>query len=264
MKSEVAPIADARQHCVGDSADADLNGRAVVDIATDMARDRLFDHAQRLCPDLDGRARGANDKVDTRQIHPTLAPGPRHLIVDLGDDHAGMFHRSLLEIVTDREAVFTVLAGFAELHEDDVGRENTLLEIFRNFRQMTWHDPQQAFAGEAAQTADSAKAAEGERVGMFALESTARADAAKKHARVADSMTLLEQLVNHGSWFASALAPDYMVAVTDDGGEIERLAIDFVRHRRCVRLEFLAKSRNYGAINGVRKHKEAKVTGLLA
>jgi len=142
MKSQVAPIADARQHRVGDSADTNLNGGAIVDIAADVARDRLFNRAQRLCPDLDRRARSADDKIDTRQVHTAVAPSPRHLLFDLGDNHARPLHRGLLKIVTKRKAVFAALVGFAELNEDHVGRENALFEIAGNVREVTRHDLQ--------------------------------------------------------------------------------------------------------------------------
>ena len=42
MKAQVAPIADARHHRVGNRADANLDGRSILDIAANVTRNRLL------------------------------------------------------------------------------------------------------------------------------------------------------------------------------------------------------------------------------
>src|ERR1700735_5343711 len=56
MKSEIAPIAHAREYRVGNSANSDLNSRAVIDITSDMACDRLLDRPDRLSPNFQRRS----------------------------------------------------------------------------------------------------------------------------------------------------------------------------------------------------------------
>src|SRR5579863_8868257 len=96
MHSEVAPVADACEHRVGNRAHPNLDRGAVVDIAADVRGDRFFDDADWLRVYLRRTTRGANDVIDAARINSRIAIGPRGLVVDLGDDHARPRHRGLL------------------------------------------------------------------------------------------------------------------------------------------------------------------------
>jgi hypothetical protein len=221
MEATVAPIADARKHRIWNGTHANLNRRPVIYIASDMKRDRLLDRTYRLGSDFDRGPRCTNYVVDARAIDTAIAPGPRNLIVDLGDHDTRMRHRGVLEIVAERETVFAALVGFAQLGEHNIDGENALLEVGRNLREMTRHDSQVAITSEAPQAANRAETAEGEYVGMLGLERTARAHAAEENAGVSDPVTLFKQLIDQRCGLPSTLPPNDMVAVTNEFGEVE-------------------------------------------
>src|SRR5271169_1562820 len=109
MQSEVAAVADTRHHGVGNRADANLDGRAIIDIAADVTRNGLFGFTDRPGIETDRRTRYLYFVMNLARLQTGVTMRPRGLIVDLGDDEPRPGDSGLLIVVGERKAVLAVL-----------------------------------------------------------------------------------------------------------------------------------------------------------
>src|SRR5207344_2474754 len=89
VHAQVTVAAQVAQHDGEQAADADLEGGAVGHQARDVLCYRYIDIAGWFARILGGRPRGAHEHVDLAAAQPAVATDVRHLVVDLGDHHAG-------------------------------------------------------------------------------------------------------------------------------------------------------------------------------
>src|ERR1700730_6706335 len=230
MDSQFAAVAQPRHDRVGNRADSDLNGHAVVDIAADVARNRLLDRPNRTRLVLDQRPRRAHGmrKILLRERAVTIHP--RHLVVDLGDHGARLLHRELSEIIRDPEAVFALFIGRAHLEEDDIARDDPVHEIFRDMGKLHRNDVENAGAGQVAPRSNRAIASQFEHVSMLGLQRS-RIGLGAEHWGIPDLLALLDELFDNRKWLAGALPPYDGVARPNYFGEIEVFEVNFTDHR---------------------------------
>jgi hypothetical protein len=98
VNAEVAPVGKVAKHLVRDASEADLERRAILDDARNVAGDSLSHCADRRVDVLDHRGLHGDDAVEPIDGHEAVTPRPRHVRVDLRDNHASGAQRLLGDV----------------------------------------------------------------------------------------------------------------------------------------------------------------------
>ena len=93
MHGEIFTVAQQGKHSVGDSTDAGLQHRAIVDQAGDVARDGVVQVGQNRPLQCAEGPRGFDDGIEFGDVDEAVSVGAGHLVVNLRDDVAGNFSR---------------------------------------------------------------------------------------------------------------------------------------------------------------------------
>lgn len=154
VDAEVAPVLQVPQRLVRDAAGADLQRRAVVDGAGDVARDAL-DHGLfgGCVPVLDHGRLDLDEMVDALEGQGRFAHRPRHRRVDFGDDEPGALHRRRRHVDRDAQAHEAVRVGRRHLHAGHVDRQAAVAHQFGQPRRRQRHVLDRALAHRRAHLA---------------------------------------------------------------------------------------------------------------
>jgi hypothetical protein len=122
MDRELASVGQVSQHLIRDTAQADLERRAIVDEPSDVPCNLLCHVVRRLVQVLDHRGVDLDEAVDAADGNPAVSTGPRHRWVDLGNDRAGSKSSRVGHVHGGPEAARAVRVGRSDLHQRDVER----------------------------------------------------------------------------------------------------------------------------------------------
>ena len=121
VDTEVAPVREVLERGVGDAAEADLQRRAVLDDAADVAGDPLDDlRFGRRVHVFDERRVDRHQPVDLAHVHRRVAHRARHRRVDLGDDERGARYGRRQHVDGDAQAHVAELVRRRHLDQRDV------------------------------------------------------------------------------------------------------------------------------------------------
>ena len=140
VHAEVVLVGQAREHRVGNGADAHLQGGAVLDEAGDDFADARLDRILRAGAVLGKRAIRVDERVDAVERNGGVAVRARHLLVDFGDDEARAVDGGARRIDRRAERAEAVGVGRGQLHERDVERHASRREQRRNVREEDRHE----------------------------------------------------------------------------------------------------------------------------
>ena len=132
VDAQVPAVGQVLERRVGDAAQADLQRRAVLDDAADVAGDLLDDLilGRRMDVLADGRRHG-HQTVDAVDVQHRVAHGPRHRWIDLGDDQTRLGDRRWDHVHRNAKAHVAVLVGHRHLDEGDVDANAPVLDQLR-------------------------------------------------------------------------------------------------------------------------------------
>jgi hypothetical protein len=123
MNAEVTAVIEILQGFVWDAAQADLQGRFIVDDGCDIARDALCRLACRWMPILRHRRIDAYERVESVDVHKALAVRARHRRIDLGDDGPGDTQNSRRKVYRHSEAYKAARIGRRNLKQRHIDRQ---------------------------------------------------------------------------------------------------------------------------------------------
>jgi hypothetical protein len=132
---EIAAVAQEAQHLVRHPAEADLQGRSVVDEPRDVARDLLGDARGGFVHVLHDRRVHRHERGDPLRRDPPATMDPRLVGVHLGNHRAGGLHRGQGDVDGNPQAAHAVLVGWGDLDERDVERKQPAPEHRRHVGQ---------------------------------------------------------------------------------------------------------------------------------
>ena len=135
VQAQVVLVCQGFQDGVGDGADADLEGGAVLDEGADPAADGARHVVRRRVGDLRQRRVVLHHGIDGIGGDEAVAQGPRHAGIDLGDDQARALDRWLHNVNGDTEATEAVLVGWRHLDEGHVDGDASAAEQAGHLRE---------------------------------------------------------------------------------------------------------------------------------
>src|SRR5262249_43430046 len=109
VKTQIATVPDTGHHRIGDGADADLNRRAILDVAPDVAGDRLLTLTDRLWFQGGRRSRNLDVIVNAMRAQIGVAIGPGRLIVYFRNNDASFCDRRVRVVIGKRKTILTVI-----------------------------------------------------------------------------------------------------------------------------------------------------------
>ena len=133
VDADVLAVRQVLQRRAGDPAQADLQRRAVLDDAADVARDSL-DHAllRGRVHVLLHRRRHGHQAMDVAHMERRIAHRPRHVRIDLGNDQLRLGHRGRNDVDRDAQADVAELVGQRDLDERHVNGNAPDLDQLRH------------------------------------------------------------------------------------------------------------------------------------
>jgi hypothetical protein len=125
-------VGEGGERRLGDRADPELEGGAVVHQVGDVAADRLLDLGELLGGLLVDRVVDLDQVVDLLDVDERVAVGPRHPRVDLGDDRPRDLDRRVGHVDRDAQRAVAVLVRGRDVDEGDVDGEQAGAEERRH------------------------------------------------------------------------------------------------------------------------------------
>ena len=122
VNAEISTVVEVFQHFVRNPSEPDLQRRAVVDNACDIARDFLCTLFRRRMQVLDHGAIDHDKPIDRSEGNSTVSAGPRHGWIDLGDDPFGSAQGGRYQVHRDPQRAHAFPVGWGDLNQGHIDR----------------------------------------------------------------------------------------------------------------------------------------------
>ena len=126
MDSQILLVPQERQHRVGNSADTQLQGVAIVDQRCAVVADSLLHRADFWRRQFQNGGGVFHEKVDVLHPHAAAAAGAGHLVVDLRDDQLCVFHSGQRIVHGNTQRADAVFVRRRHLYQRHIYRQRRL------------------------------------------------------------------------------------------------------------------------------------------